>query len=123
MRQSHKTILLWIMLILMFVLIYNMFTDSGTRETQKNVTAFKQEISDVEKAKAIRDVEIQPGPNNDAKYVITYNAPGPKAVVHGEYPGTITEMLTKSGIDYEVKRHEESTLWKTVLVSWVPMLF
>src|SRR3970040_752763 len=123
MRQSHKTILLWIMLILMFVLIYNMFTDSGTRETQKNVTLFKQEISDVEKAKAIRDVAIQPGPNNDARYVITYKAGGPKAVVNGEYPGTITEMLTKQGIEYEVKRRDESTLWKTVLVSWVPMLF
>jgi len=123
MRQSHKTILLWIMLILMFVLIYNMFTDSGTKEQPKSVTQFKGDIGNVEQAKLIRDVEIQPGPNSDARYVITYKAGGPKAVVNGEYPGKITDMLTAAGIEYEVKRHEESTLWKTVLVSWVPMLF
>jgi len=43
-RQSHKTILLWILLILMFVSIYNLFTDSGSREEKLNATEFKQAL-------------------------------------------------------------------------------
>ena len=34
MRQSHKTVLLWIILILMFVSIYSMFTDSSSKEKE-----------------------------------------------------------------------------------------
>ena len=34
MRQSHKTILIWAILILMFVSIYSMFTDSSSKEKE-----------------------------------------------------------------------------------------
>ena len=42
MRQSHKTILIWAILILMFVSIYSMFTDSSSKEKELDVTAFQQ---------------------------------------------------------------------------------
>ena len=38
MRQSHKTILIWAILILMFVSIYSMFTDSSSKEKEVDVT-------------------------------------------------------------------------------------
>jgi cell division protease FtsH len=37
-RQSHKTILIWAILILMFVSIYSMFTDSSSKEKEMDVT-------------------------------------------------------------------------------------
>ena len=40
-RQSHKTILIWAILILMFVSIYSMFTDSSSKEKELDVTAFR----------------------------------------------------------------------------------
>ncbi len=123
MRQSHKTILLWVLLILMFVMIYNMFTDNGSKEVEKSVTEFVAEISNPDKAKTIKDVAVQPGGNDDAKYVVTYEGSTPKAVVYGEWPGEIAQKMRAANISYSVKPKEESTFWKTLLVSWVPMLF
>ena len=45
MRQSHKTILIWAILILMFVSIYSMFTDSSSKEKPMDVTEFRGLLS------------------------------------------------------------------------------
>jgi len=43
--------LLWILLILMFVSIYNLFTDSGAKENETDVKTFKAEIASAEAAR------------------------------------------------------------------------
>ncbi len=123
MRQSHKTILLWILLILMFVSIYNLFTGSGSKPKEIDVTAFKAELRDAEKAKNIEKIKIEPNDRDSAKYVITYRAGGPKAVAYAEYPGSIPAMLDKNSISYSVKTKNESTFWQQLILSWLPMLF
>ena len=44
MRQSHKTILIWAILILMFVSIYSMFTDSSSKEKEIDANAFHGQL-------------------------------------------------------------------------------
>ena len=66
-RQSHKTILIWAILILMFVSIYSMFTDSSTKETPLDVTAFRAEIANKDKAKEIEKIDIEPRGHDDAR--------------------------------------------------------
>ena len=46
MKQSHKTILLWLLLILMFVSIYNLFSAPGRGDEPIDFSTF---IADVEK--------------------------------------------------------------------------
>jgi cell division protease FtsH len=124
-KQSQKTILLWVLLILMFVSIYHLFTDSAPKEEKKTIGAFLAEISDPEKAKAIEKVEIAPGGRDDARYVLTYRAGGPKAVVKGTYSGgdnKIIAALDANKIDYVVEAKEESAFWQTLVISWLPML-
>ena len=53
MRQSHKTILIWAILILMFVSIYSMFTDSSSKEKEIDVTAFRGSLGNSEEASKI----------------------------------------------------------------------
>ena len=55
MRQSHKTILIWAILILMFVSIYSMFTDGGAKERELDggATAFQSDLKDPNKSKDI----------------------------------------------------------------------
>jgi cell division protease FtsH len=125
-KQSQKTILLWVLLILMFVSIYHLFTDSGTKEEEKDVTAFKAELVDPEKAKAIEKVAVEPRGRDDARYLVTYRAGGPKAVVNGPYTGAgndITKALDQHGISWTVKAKEESAFWQSLVLSWLPMLF
>src|SRR5262249_43793394 len=122
MRQSHKTVLIWVILILMFVSIWSMFSDSGSKTSEEDVTQFKQEIADKSKAAEIESVRIEPGQRNDARYVITYRAKNQKTVVYGEMSNTITDAMTAAGISYKVKPPEESSIWPQILLSWLPML-
>ena len=59
-RQSHKTILIWAILILMFVSIYSMFTDSSSKTKPIDVTTFRQNLKDENKRKDIENIEIEP---------------------------------------------------------------
>ncbi len=126
MKQSQKTILLWLFLILMFVGIYKLFTGDGSKEEERDVAWLKAELASVERSKTIDKVEIQPKGRDDAKYVVSYKSGGAKTVVHGPYSGAgndITTALDKNQIQWSVRSKEESAFWQTLIVSWLPMLF
>jgi cell division protease FtsH len=123
-RQSHKTILIWAILILMFVSIYSMFTDGGAKEKAYDggATAFISDIQNKDKAKDIEKIQVEPRGHDDARYVIAYRNKGERAIVNAEFPGTITKEIRDAGIAYEVKSKDESSIWPQVLVWWLPML-
>jgi cell division protease FtsH len=121
-RQSHKTILIWAILILMFVSIYSMFTDSSSKEQEVDVTSFRGELANGDKAKEIESIRIEPRGHEDARYVITYRNKPVKSVVNAEFPGTITKEIFEAKIPYQVKSKDESSIWPQVLVWWLPML-
>ncbi|HEX4454403.1 MAG TPA: ATP-dependent zinc metalloprotease FtsH [Kofleriaceae bacterium] len=124
MRQSHKTILIWAILILMFVSIYSMFTDGGAKEhdLEGGATAFRQDLLNKDKAKDIQEIRIEPRGHDDARYVISYKTKGEKAIVNAEFPGKLTDNIAEAGIPYQVKSKDESSIWPQVLVWWLPML-
>jgi cell division protease FtsH len=144
-RQSHKTILIWVILILMFVSIYSMFTDSSSKDKELDVTTFKGELMKIEDArnKVIREneearvkglpekplpdspidhVKIEPRGNNAARYVVTYKATGTKAIVYAEFPENLPKQLADAGIPNSVKPKDDSSIWPQILLSWLPML-
>ncbi len=124
MRQSHKTILIWAILILMFVSIYSMFTDGGSKEHDLpgGATAFRADLKDKDKANNIQDIRIVPRGHDDAMYVITYKTKTDKDIVNAEFPGKLTDQIAEAGISYQVKSKDESSIWPQVLVWWLPML-
>jgi cell division protease FtsH len=122
MRQSHKTILIWAILIIMFVSIYSMFTDSSSKAKEIDVTSFRADLANADKAKDIEKIRIEPRGHDDAVYTITWKNNSTKAVVHAEFPGTITKEIYDAGIAYEVKSKDDSSIWPQVLVWWLPML-
>jgi cell division protease FtsH len=100
-KQSYKTILLWVLIILMFLSIYNLWNSNGTEEKPMNVAEFKAllqarvEAQQVERARAIggeappltaaeqqraaeaakfKRVLVEPRPNDNAKYTIFFPA-------------------------------------------------
>jgi len=123
-KQSHKTILLWVLLILMFVAIYNLFTDSGGKPQELDVPTFKSKV--VKDGDTIEKVEVQPKPNGSATYVVTYKSGTERSVVHGPYSGDgrgILELLDEHNVKYDTKTKEESTFWQSLVISWLPMIF
>jgi cell division protease FtsH len=123
-RQSHKTILIWAILILMFVSIYSMFTDSSSKEVPLDVTAFRGQLANKEEARNIAKIEIEPRGHNDAKYSVTKKNKDKdsKEVVFAEFPGTLTAEIYAANIPYSVKSKDDSSIWPQVLVWWLPML-
>jgi cell division protease FtsH len=121
-RQSHKTILIWAILILMFVSIYSMFTDSSSKEKSIDATAFRHALNDAQEANNIAEITAEPRGHDDARYVITYKNSNTKAVAYAEFPGHITDEINKAGIPYSAKSKDDSSIWPQVLVWWLPML-
>jgi cell division protease FtsH len=122
-RQSHKTILIWAILILMFVSIYSMFTDSSSKEKELDVTTFQNQLVNKEDAARIEKITIEPRGHDDARYVVQMkNATPAKQVVYAEFPGTLTKDIRDANIPYSVKSKDESSIWPQVLVWWLPML-
>ena len=74
MRQSHKTILIWAILILMFVSIYSMFTDSSSKESEIDVTAFRKQLTNKDEAAKIAKIQSEERGYNTARYVVTYKS-------------------------------------------------
>ena len=65
MKQSHKTLLLWVLLILMFVAIYHLVSDPD----QPQSVAFSDFISDVRNGN-VEQVTIRPRENSaEYKYI------------------------------------------------------
>jgi cell division protease FtsH len=121
-RQSHKTILIWAILILMFVSIYSMFTDSSSKEKEVDVTTFQRQLTDGDEANRIEKITVEPRGHDDARYVLTMKNTSAKQVVYAEFPGTLTKEIRDAKIPYAVKSKDESSIWPQVLVWWLPML-
>jgi cell division protease FtsH len=121
MRQSHKTILIWAILILMFVSIYSMFTDSSSKEKEIDATAFHSLLTNKEEANKIEKIQVEERGQNSARYVVTMKNDAVRRVVYGDYHELVKDVRD-SGIPYSTKIKDESSIWPQVLVWWLPML-
>ncbi len=123
MRQSHKTLLIWLILIAVFVSIYSMFADSSSKAKEIDVKEFKALLNTKDGAETIEKVRIEPGSRNNARYVISKKSTSTKDVVYGPYPeGKLTELMDTAGVEYSVKVKDDSSIWPQLLLSWLPML-
>jgi cell division protease FtsH len=122
-RQSHKTILLWLLLILMFVSIYQLFTGPSKAADEKIAFGtFMQEVQN--NPQHIKKVTIK-GEHWSGEY-----SDGHKFRTVG--PATVTAELidkldhagkdSKQSVQYELEEKEENSLWTLLLGSWLPML-
>jgi cell division protease FtsH len=121
-RQSHKTILIWAILILMFVSIYSMFTDSSSKEKELNATAFHQLLQNKDEVAKIENIKAEERGQHSARYVITMKTEATKQVVYADYPGSIVKEIEDAGVPFTAKPKEDSSVWPQVLVWWLPML-
>jgi len=114
-RQSYKTVLLWVVLILMFVAFYQFFAQHGREQKE---FAFSDFIAKVE-AGDVRDVEVR-----DTNYVghlrdgTEFHTVGPL-----DATGAVFDRLQKKGIKVLYQKPEQNSFWVTVLVQYLPLVF
>ncbi len=115
MRQSYKTVLLWVVLILMFVAFYQFFAQHSREQKE---LAFSDFITKVEGG-SVRDVIVKDtnysGHLADGSEFHTVGPIDPMA--------TIFQQLKAKGVKVLYEKPEQSSFWVTILVQYLPLVF
>jgi cell division protease FtsH len=125
-KQSHKTLLLWVLLIVMFLAIWQFLSPTD----RKQPVAFSEFIEEVQKGH-VKDIHIK-----DREYTFTvHNADGAKTTIQREAVGpTPDEALLstlKPAADVKdatppkvfFEKEDGSPFWSSTLITLLPMLF
>ena len=120
MKQSHKTLVLWVMLILMFVAIYSLVAEGE----QPRAVDFSEFMNDV-RAGRVEQVEIK-AREHTAEY--RYVQKGDQGKRDRKTTvGIAGEQLQKELMEHKVKvrytADDQNSLWGSILVTWIPMIF
>jgi len=113
-RQSYKTVLLWVLLIVMFVSFYQFFNHSGP------------EIKDTDYSDYLAKVEAQEVESVSIKGTTqTYVLKGDKTEYRTSGPAgeRLIEKLEKSGTAFKFEREEQTSIWLQVLLQGLPIIF
>ncbi|MDR3607010.1 MAG: ATP-dependent zinc metalloprotease FtsH [Oligoflexia bacterium] len=119
MKPSHKTVALWLVLILLFASLFKIFDPGNKHRREIKFSEFIQDVKDGH----VAEVTFK----SDDLIVGTFKDPGPDGrkyfeTVGDTQNGKIFEILEKNNIIPNYERSEKTPIWQQVLISWFPML-
>ncbi len=119
MKPSHKTVALWLVLILLFASLFKIF-DPGNRHRKE--LKFSEFVTQVRDGK-VAEVTFKA----DNLITGTYKENQPDGRKYFETIGDtsnakVFEILEKGGIVPNYEHPEKTPIWQQVLISWFPML-
>ncbi len=115
MRNSYKTIGLWVILIILFVAFYQIF--SGPKDVVKNITysSFQKQVADKKITAVTIKGNVYSGTLADSNERFTTTGPVPDAALLRE--------LNDAKVDVALEAAESNSLWVTIFVQWLPIVF
>src|SRR5207248_1350656 len=111
-KQSHKTLVLWLLIILVFVAFYNFFTP---REQEPAPIAYSTLIAQVQKGE-VQEITIKGG-----LYEGRLNT-GQTFKIQGPKPPTDLEKMEAKGVQVKFESEEGGSLWLTIGVQVLPIV-
>ncbi len=119
MKPSHKTLALWLVLILLFASLFKIFDQGKKIKTELKFSDFIHQV----KAGKVQDVTFK----SDNIIAGTFKDPMPNGQYDFETVGDTTnskvfELLQESNIIPNYEKPEKTPVWQQILVSWFPML-
>ncbi len=115
MRQSYKTALLWVFLIVMFIALWKLFEQRGREAKTYNWSQFMSKVESGEvKEVTVKDLDYFGHLRDGSDFVTT----GPI-----DASATIAEKLREKGVNLTYQKPEQSSLWVTVLLQYLPLVF
>ena len=118
MKQSYKTIALWLVLLLIFISVYNIFKGQSEKKVEIPFSTF---VSDLE-AKRVAEVTFKGEQNIIGKYNSTYKE-GRYFKSIGTTGDEAFRLARANGITPNYEEAEKSPLWQQILINWGPMIF
>jgi len=118
-NSSQKTLILWVLLILMFISIYYMIRDphTGSQEVSFNEFVAKAGMTSAEGGSEIKDVTVR-GLSIEGSYV-----DGNRFFTTGPVSEKLLDQLVASGATVKFESENENSFWQQLLISWLPMIF
>ncbi|MBW2039857.1 MAG: ATP-dependent zinc metalloprotease FtsH [Deltaproteobacteria bacterium] len=112
MGQIHKSLIFWLILGLMMILLFNSFSPKGKKEKEIVFSEFVTAVASGE----VASVTIQ-GNKISGKFLS-----GASFKTFAPNDPDLVKMLREKGIEIAAKPENESSVWHSVLISWLPML-
>jgi cell division protease FtsH len=114
-RQSYKTALLWVFLIVMFIALWKLFEQKARDEKNLDWTNFKKRVDAGEVLSVtIKDQEYSGKLRDGASFRVV----GPI-----DLSGSNADALLKQGVNVTFEKPEQNSLWVTVLLQYLPLVF
>ncbi|HJL15068.1 MAG TPA: ATP-dependent zinc metalloprotease FtsH [Sandaracinaceae bacterium LLY-WYZ-13_1] len=121
MKQSHKTLLLWVLLILMFVAIYKLVTD----QDPPRAVPYSEFVTDV-RGGHVERVTAQPR-DGATDFEFTYVGDGEhresRTTVGPPLSQELTDDLQEHDVRLEIEPTDDGGFWSSLLMMWLPMIF
>ncbi|MCK6547189.1 ATP-dependent zinc metalloprotease FtsH [Myxococcota bacterium] len=119
MRQSHKTLALWVLLILMFWAIYQIIA-----KEQKPMEApkFSEFLKKVDEG-GVRSVKVTLTGQGQAGNFEGVYSDDRSFSTSGVLTDDVLQRMQSAGLQFEVVPRQEEKFWQTVLITWLPMIF
>ncbi|MDZ7833294.1 MAG: ATP-dependent zinc metalloprotease FtsH [Desulfobacterales bacterium] len=112
MNNFNKNLALWIVIVLMMILLYNIFSQQQTGQAEVNYTEFLSMVDNGE----IKQVVIQ-GQN-----LRVTDAKGSRFNVYAPPDNDLIKILRNKGVSIQAKPEQQTPWFVSVLVSWLPMI-
>ncbi|HET7825231.1 MAG TPA: ATP-dependent zinc metalloprotease FtsH, partial [Anaeromyxobacter sp.] len=115
MRQSLKTALLWAFLIAMFVSLWMVFQRGAKDPNPMNWSQFMAKVDAGEvREVTVKDFDYEGTLRDNTRFKTT----GPV-----DASATIAEKLREKGVTLSFQKSDQSSIWVTVLVQYLPLVF
>lgn len=118
MRQSYKTIALWLALLLLFISVFNVFKNQKPKEVEVPFSAL---VKDLEGGH-VAEVTFKGEQKIQGKYKADYNE-GRYFKAIGPTGDEAFKLARSNGVTPNYEEAEKSPLWQQILINWGPMIF
>ena len=118
MKQSYKTILIWVIILAGLFLVYNLWLDSSNKQVV-GYHIFKN--SDIPSGK-VRSVAINLKTNKYEYEILTDKGDEEGRVTFGPYDEGVRKELEEKGIKVSYKSKDEGSFMTSLLVTYLPLI-
>ena len=112
MNTFSKNLLLWAVISLVMVVLFNLFSQPPQPQTKLSYTEFLQRVDQGD----VLSVKIQ------GQKITGTNVDGARFVSYAPQDANLTERLLENQVQVEAEPEAESPWYMTLLISWFPML-
>src|SRR5262249_53393576 len=122
-KQSHKTLLLWVLLILMFLAIWQFLQSSDNKQVPVAFSEFMTLVHAKQDEPHVEKVTI-----NNHEYRFEVYDPNAKTRPHQvtigpEANDALTKELVDRGVKVTFEKEEPNPFWSSALMTVLPMVF